>query len=216
MGQTLPLLPDDALRRRTLHTDSFNPTTDSELLIRQAFAENPRKGYELLFRRYYRPLCSHAVRLIYAREAAEDLVSEVFLNFWKTGAYQQITISYRAYLFRAVRNRASNYLRDQVKGEFSMDAQNQPFDDVPTVEDPHQLLQVTELLHRIQETVGGLPTQCQRVFVLSRFEGKKAAEIADEMNISVKTVETHLTKALSVLKKVLQQGLLMSLWFFVS
>ncbi|HEV7381588.1 MAG TPA: RNA polymerase sigma-70 factor, partial [Dyadobacter sp.] len=57
---------------------------DTALFIKAAFEESPSKGLELLFRRFYKPLCSHAVRFVYSRQIAEDLVSEVFFQFYRT------------------------------------------------------------------------------------------------------------------------------------
>lgn len=181
---------------------------DSELFIRQAFDQSVREGYELLFRRYYRPLCSHAVRFVHSKEQAEDLVSEVFSGFWKGQMHQHITTSMRAYLFRALRNRIYNHLRDELH-----DQRSSPDSllDLAEAEDPQQILQFTELYHKVQDVVNALPPQCQRVFLLSRFEGKKHKEIASELNISVKAVEMHITKALHQLRRAL-----FPVWFLLT
>lgn len=173
---------------------------DSELFIRQAFDRSVREGYELLFRRYYRPLCSHAVRFVHSKEQAEDLVSEVFSGFWKGQIHQHVTTSMRAYLFRALRNRIYNHLRDELHDQRSSP---EILLDIAASEDPQQILQFTELYHKVQDVVNTLPPQCQRVFLLSRFEGRKHKEIALELNISVKAVEMHITKALHQLRSAL-------------
>lgn len=202
MSQLQPLYPDqwDKPVKTTNPEDSESRVVDSELFIRQAFDRSVREGYELLFRRYYRPLCNHAVRFVQSKEQAEDLVSEVFSNFWKGQLHLHITTSIRAYLFRALRNRIYNHLRDEF-------AHQRPMEDflldVTETEDPQQILQYTELYHRVQTVVNGLPPQCQRVFLLSRFESKKHKEIADELSISVKAVEMHITKALGQLRAAL-------------
>ncbi|GAA4462217.1 RNA polymerase sigma-70 factor [Nibrella saemangeumensis] len=183
-------------------------TTDAELLIRQAFQAEVRKGYELLFRRYYRVLCSQAVRFVYSRDIAQDIVGEVFLNFWKTQAHLHITTSYRAYLFTAVRNRVYNHLQDELRKDNLLGKQTDTFEEPPADDDPQQMLQFTELYNRIEEEIRVLPPQCQRVFLLSRFEGRKNREIADELQISIKTVEAHMFRALSHLRRALQIGLM--------
>lgn len=175
---------------------------DRELFIRLAFGENPQKGCELLFRRYHRALCSHAVRFVYSKETAEDLVSEVFCRFWRTKAYETVTSSFRYYLFRSVRNEAYNYLRLEF----------QPLNDIETAtghetatgQRPDQIIQYEEILHRVEDLVEALPPQCRRVFLLSRFEGKKYAEIAAELGLSVKTVEVHIVKALGLVRQGLR------------
>lgn len=182
---------------------------DTELFTRLAFAESPQKGCELLFRRYYQMLCSHAVRFVYSRETAEDIVSEVFCRFWKTKAYEGITSSYRYYLFRSVRNEAYNYLRLEF----------QKLDDIDTAvvqegtpsQRPDQILQFEEVLHKIEDLVELMPPQCRKVFLLSRFEGKKYQDIANELGLSIKTVEVHIVKALSIVRKGLKDHWLISL-----
>ncbi len=184
---------------------------DSEQFIRQAFAEDSRKGYELLYRRYYKVLCSHAVRYVYAREVAEDLVSEVFLSLWRNQSFTGITSTYRAYLFSAVRKRAYSHLQEEFSRKGILLDQEQ--ETLPTPEDPQHILQYTELLNQLEDGIRSLPPQCQRVFLLSRFEGKKHREIADELNINQKTVEAHLHKALEHLRRITQNGfLLFLLW----
>ncbi|GAB3691006.1 hypothetical protein GCM10027592_08720 [Spirosoma flavus] len=185
---------------------------NTELFIQRAFAESPQKGCELLFRRYHQALCSHAIRFVYSKEIAEDLVSDVFCKFWKTKAYENVTSSYRFYLFRSVRNEAYNYLRLEF----------QELEDITTAESrettwsqrPDQVLQFEEVFHRVEDLVESLPPQCRKVFMLSRFEGLKYQDIATELGISIKTVEVHISKALSVVRKGLKDHWLMVMWGF--
>jgi len=182
-------------------------SNDPELFIRRTFGESPQKGCELLFRRYHQALCSHAVRFVYSRETAEDLVSEVFCKFWKSRAYESVTTSYRCYLFRSVRNEAYNYLRLEF----------QKLDAIETAEvqesafgqRPDQILLYEEIFHRIEDLVESLPPQCRKVFLLSRFEGKKYQTIAAELGLSIKTVEVHMVKALTIIRKGLKNHWLM-------
>lgn len=196
--------------------DSDPIVVDTEFSIRQAFAEDVRVGYELLFRRYYRTLCSHAVRFVHSRTIAEDLVSEVFLSFWKNQVHQHITTSYQAYLYAAVRKRAYTHLRQEFQSETLSDQTETDALEATVSMDPEQLLQYTELAQRIEETVRTLPPQCQRVFVMSRFEGKKHREIADELRISQKTIEAHLSRALAQLRQTLHVGLFIWLILFLA
>ncbi|MDQ1085469.1 MULTISPECIES: RNA polymerase sigma-70 factor [unclassified Siphonobacter] len=191
--------------------DKVPIVADSEQFIRQAFAQDSRKGYELLYRRYYKVLCSHAVRYVYGREVAEDLVSEVFLSLWRNQSFMTITSSYRAYLFSAVRKRAYSHVQEEF-GRRGISLE-QPEETLPTQDDPQHILQYTELLNQLENGIRSLPPQCQRVFLLSRFEGKKHREIADELNINQKTVEAHLHKALEHLRRITQNGFLfLLLW----
>jgi RNA polymerase sigma-70 factor (ECF subfamily) len=185
--------------------EKSRPTVyDSELFLRKAFEEDPRKGFELLFRQYYTPLCSHAVRFVYSRQLAEDLVSEVFYQFYRSEAYQKIHSSYISYLFTAVRNEAYTHLRKEFGKTDSIESatenhlqSNQPQPDSET--------HFNNLFLAVNEAVSQLPAQCRRVFLLSRFENKKYNEIAAELQISPKTVEVHMSKALKHLRLALRE-----------
>lgn len=180
-----------------------NRILDSELFIRNAFQQDAREGFDLLFRRYYKPLCSHAMRFLYAKDQAQDIVADVFLSFWKNQVHTYLTSPYRSYLFAAVRKRAISQLQEDrpesLDSSMAMGTDVLPYGDF---EDPQQILQYTELYLQIEAKISQLPPQCQRVFLLSRVEGLKHREIADELHISLKTVEAHLTKALTQLYKV--------------
>lgn len=193
------------LRSDDANSDSSTTTfIDSELFIRQTFDSDPRKGYELLFKRYYEPLCSHAVRFVYAKEIAEDLVIEVFSQFWQKQLQQAVTTSYRAYLFTIVRHAAFAHLRKEFGREIpTEDFSELVSDAAPST--PQQELQFNELYLKIEQVVRSLPPQSQKVFIMSRFEGKKNALVADELQISVKTVEGHITKVLSILRQALRE-----------
>ncbi|GGN12127.1 hypothetical protein GCM10010967_55140 [Dyadobacter beijingensis] len=183
---------------------------DSELFIKQAFETDPARGYELLFKRYYKQLCSHAVRFVYARDVAEDIVVEVFSQFWSRQLHRAVTTSYRSYLFTTVRHAAFHYMRKN----FGKDAVTEELGELPLAtpaSSPQQELQFQELVLKIEQVIRSLSPQNQKVFLMSRFEGKRNAAIADELGISVKTVEGHITKGLSILRKALQDHGLLSL-----
>lgn len=175
---------------------------DTELFIRKTFQEDAVKGCELLFRCYHKTLCSHAVRFVYSREIAEDLVSEIFCKFWKTRAFETITSSYRYYLFRSVRNEAYNYLRLEFRKMETLDAAESKRSSQS--QQPDNVAEYEEILHCVELIVETLPNQCRKVFLMNRFEGKRYQEIAEELHISVKTVEIHIGKALSAMRKRLK------------
>lgn len=183
---------------------------DSELFIKQAFITDPGRGYELLFKRYYKQLCSHAVRFVYARDVAEDIVVEVFSQFWSKQLHTAVTTSYRSYLFTTVRHAAFHHMRKN----FGKETVTEELADLPLAtpaSSPQQELQFQELVLKIEQVIRSLSPQNQKVFLMSRFEGKRNTTIAEELGISVKTVEGHITKGLSILRKALQDHGLLSL-----
>ncbi len=187
---------------------------DSELFIRKNFAENPKKGCELLFRLYYQAMCTHAVRFVYSKEVAEDLVSEIFCQFWSKKTYLSVETSYRAYLFRSVRNRAYNYLANDLRKSNPL-TEAPPQRTLPS-DSPEEIMQLDELHQTINGLIEALPTQCQKVFLMSRFEGQKSREIAKALKLSPRTVETHIYKAILALRSGLKDqwilALLLLLW----
>jgi RNA polymerase sigma-70 factor (ECF subfamily) len=203
-----PEQPNVFLPDRPERENQDRVVQDKELFIRKTFADNPEKGVELLFKFYYRPLCSHAARYVYSKELAEDLVGEVFERFWQRQLYAQVSTSFQAYLFTAVRHQAFQYLR----AEFSKKrpAGIEALDLASLSPSPHQLLQYDELYFEIEKTIESLSAPVRRVFLMSRFEGKKNTSIAEELQISVKTVEAHITKSLHLLRKMLNDQSLLT------
>jgi RNA polymerase sigma-70 factor (ECF subfamily) len=179
---------------------------DREIFIKNTFSKDPALGCELLFKRYYGMLCSHAVRYVYSKSIAEDIVSEVFTSFWEKRSFENIQSSYRAYLFSMVRNRSLNFIKREFgKGQSTvLDSEM----DFAANEDPALILQADELNKLIEKTIQSLPAKCQLVFLMSRLEGKKNIVISGELNISVKAIEAQITKALDRLRKTLQQDYL--------
>ncbi len=174
---------------------------DKEVFIRKAFDIDPKKGMELLYRTYYLPLCSHASRFLYSKEVAEDIVGDIFFVFYNKGLYKDIYYSYQSYLFSAVRRNSFNYIRREF-GKFKKDdIQGLEIDSqLPT---PQQIMQYDELYFKIDAIIKLLPSQCRKVFMMSRYESKKYHEIASELNLSQKTVEAHISKALKILRESL-------------
>lgn len=174
---------------------------DDEIFIKKALQLNPKYGCELLFRRYYKPLCNQAIRYVYSKEVAEDLVSDVFCKFWKNESYKNITSSFRYYLFRSVRNTAFTYLRS----EFNAVEKSDNFYSAATENlNADSICIYEETLHRVKLLVDSMPPQCKKIFLLSRFESKGNKEIAKELNLSLKTIEAHMGKALGIMRKGLK------------
>ena len=177
-----------------------NHFDDRETFIRQAFEQDPKVGLELLFRQYYQPLLSHATRLLYSPDIADDVVSEVFMNFWQKEAYNNVKTSYRLYLLTSVRYASLAHLRREFTHESleALEVRNKAID----ASSGEKTILYDELYLSIQQGIKSLPPKGQRVFVMSRFEGKSHAEIAEELSISYKTVEVHIYRALQLLRTI--------------
>ena len=156
-----------------------------------------------MFDRYYAPLCRFAAYWLRDRTSAEEIVLDTFTHIWQHAAELHILTSVRAYLFRAVRNRALNRLRDErLRDErpagISIEGPE------PLFTNPEALqLEADEMMMLVAEAVSQLPDRCREVFRKSREEGLSNAAIADQMQISVKTVEAQITKALRRIRETL-------------
>lgn len=174
-----------------------------EAFLHRLFQQDPRRGCEQLFRKYHANLCNHAIRFVYAKDIAEEIVAEVFANFWQNQAFNHIDISYQAYLYRAVRYRAYNYIRFELNRTTTLDTA--AFKRETPAPKPDELLHYHDLCRKVDGLVQQLPPQCRRAFQLNRLEGKKYAEVAHELNITVSAVERLISRALAKLRVELQR-----------
>lgn len=192
------LVSDDDINQR--ESEKARPV-DSESFIRGAFANSTNDGITLLFERYYQPLCNHAVRYVSSREVAEDIVSDLFYELQSKEIFKTITVSFRAFLFTAVRHRAFDYVRLEMSRSTSLEQAGAV--PIPVGQHPDTVTQFEELYHDIEKNLNLLPLQRRRVYIMHRFEGKKYSEIAEDLNLSVKTVEGHMAQAINQMRKAM-------------
>ncbi|MGV8090542.1 MAG: RNA polymerase sigma-70 factor [Mangrovibacterium sp.] len=156
--------------------------------------------FDEIYLLYYPRLLLFAIKLTGNKEESEEIVQDVFIRFWLKGSYSHIKFSIKAYLFRSVHNACLNYLKKAKGKETNSYAESVFVNETIEFCDP---LLLDELETAIQKTVEELPAQCKKVFLLHRDEQLTYREIAENMNISVKTVETQISRAIKVLKKSL-------------
>ena len=162
-------------------------------------------AFEMLFRTYYQPLCQYAFTFLRDKEDAEEIVQSTFLMVWEKRETLSIRTSVKPYLYAMVRNACLNVIKHQkIK-------QKHAGEEIALADRSHDAVAQTvasnELEHRINTAVEELPEQCRMVFKLSRFEELKYAEIAAQLNISIKTVENQMGKALKIMREQLKDYL---------
>jgi RNA polymerase sigma-70 factor (family 1) len=173
----------------------------------QALREGRVDAFERMFRETYAPLVRSAAALLGRQEEAEDVVQRVFVQMWERRGETEIGLSVRAYLFRSVRNGCLNVLRHRkVRGEYAREMITQSPGGTPEADGDAGALE-----QKLAEALSRLPDRCRQIFEASRFEGKKYAEIAGDMGISVKTVENQMGKALRIMRVELSDFLIIML-----
>ncbi len=168
-------------------------------------------AFEMIFRTYYQPLCRYAYSFLQDKEEAEEVVQSSFITVWDKRNSLTIETSVKSYLYRMVRNSCLNVIKhEKIKQQHV--AHELAVSEV-SHESVSQKVHAAELEIKISEAMKTLPEQCRLVFQLSRFEELKYQEIADQLQISVKTVENHMGKALKLMRVQLKEYLPLFLIF---
>jgi RNA polymerase sigma-70 factor (ECF subfamily) len=173
--------------------------SDTELLT--LLSTDGEAGMSLIFKQYYGFLCQVIARILPFGQVAEDIAQDVFYDVWKKRDSLLVHVSLRAYLRRAGVNRALNHIRDQ---KIKWDDEDKLEFQKSASHDVVQSLYGEELGALVERTIDGLPERCRLIFTLSRFEEMTYQEIADQLGISIKTVENQMTKALKILKETIE------------
>lgn len=191
-----------------MRVNEIKPITDQSLV--ESIKNSNQGVFELVFNFYYSGLVVFADQIIKDTSISEDIVQSVFMKLWETRETIDIR-SFRSYFIQCVKNRCIDHLRSQqVKAKFD----NRVPESEPPVMDEN-LWTKTELSELIEQSVESLPPRCREIFRMSRYENLKIAEIADRLNISKRTVETQISKALKILRvKLIDYLSLLALIFF--
>ncbi|MDP4208776.1 MAG: RNA polymerase sigma-70 factor [Bacteroidota bacterium] len=181
--------------------------TADDLNILERIQKNDEKAFETLFRTYYKSLCFFVFKLTKDTSAAEEIVQDLFFHIWDNRASLQLTTSIKSYLYKAAHNNSLRYLRHQkVVAGYETNVKASP---QHAVEMPENYAETGEIMHIISETINHVPERTREIFELNRNEGLKYQEIAERMNISVKTVEAHISGLLKLLRQNLKDYLVL-------
>ena len=186
-----------------MHLHDHNDDNQLFILIKKG----SELALEIIYKRYWQPLYHSSYAMLKDGQACEDIIQEVFLKVWINRQQIQIKTSLSAYLFAAVRYEVYRQIKS---GKVRADIFDQVCERIeagPGYND----LEYKELHSKIAEIVDQLPDKCRTVYKLSREENLSHKQIAIQLNISTKTVENHLTKALSSLRFSLGQVLTIEL-----
>jgi RNA polymerase sigma-70 factor, ECF subfamily len=174
-------------------------------------SNNNPKAFEEFFRITFPELLKYTYSLTLSKEVSEEIVQDAFIYVWKNCSKISISASLKAYLLTSVKNASINYLKNKSKkaidveiSEVSLMSYNEVFS---------QHIDTKELKKNIKKAINSLPGRCRTIFLLSRFTDMTYAQIATELDISVKTVEAQMSIALVRIRKYLDKNEM--LYFFL-
>ncbi len=177
---------------------------EKELVLR--IKKGDEQAFELLYRKYFKRLCAFANKYLHDYEATQEVIQEVFFTIWEKREYLDSDKPILSFLFQSTKNKSLHIIEHSKVVDKYQEVIKYAYSQGDYFDTQDSLL-AKELEAKLGEIIESLPVQCRKVFLLSRQEGKKYREIAEELNISEKTVETHMNKALKVFRKELKDYL---------
>lgn len=167
--------------------------------------------FEQLFRAHFAHLCSFANQYVQDPDSAKDIAQKVFVNLWENREKIDPQKPVQSYLFTSVKNRCLNYIRDRKKyRSYVLDLEIEGLE-IAFEEGGAEL---SELQDKVSEALQALPEKCRQAFEMSRYRNMKYQEIAEELGVSAKTVEAHMSKALKSLREQLKDYIYL-LWLLL-
>jgi RNA polymerase sigma-70 factor, ECF subfamily len=189
------------------------PSTNIDIVLieKQLFIEfqnGNRSNFDYFFDKYYQGLCVYAYRLLKSESEAEDLVQDFFLRILENKKQVYIQNSVKSYFIRSIHNRCLDFLDHQkVKSLHEQMILNEnDLQEYPLLD--------SELIIQIEKAIGNLPDVIRETFIFNRYDGLTYQQIAAQGNISVKTVEYRISKALTLLRRDLEDYLPILLLFW--
>jgi RNA polymerase sigma-70 factor, ECF subfamily len=182
------------------------PSRSDESLFQSMAQYDDEKALNTLFCRYYDHMCRYVYTIVRCKLMTEEVVSDVFAKIWNQRQTLNIQTSVKAYLLVSVRNLSIDYLRREARRRVlgvELIHPNIPSDYTSA----HETVVGNETNRVIEAAIERLPKQGRLIFRLSRDGGMKYREIADQLGISIKTVETHMTRSLMYLRQEVMEQL---------
>ena len=156
------------------------------------------KGYQFLVTSYHQKLCVYANSLTNDSDLAEDIVQNVFMSIWKNRNKLKDQFVVKSYLYKSVYNEFIDQYR---KKKAVLTLEKKHIDALTYMVEEEDEKSLEKLISIVKKEIDKLPPKCKQTFLLSKEEGLTNLEISEYLNISIKSVEAHITKAFSVLRK---------------
>lgn len=167
---------------------------------------NEEEDFEVVFRKYFTKLVYFAMEYVADFETAREITQETMVTLWDKRHELNLKKDLSGYLYTLVKNRALNHLKHQLAiKKYQNYAQHRYLDyllnQTALNNFSFNYIEYKQLSKAIQEAVDSLPEKCKNVFIMSRYDGFSHREIAEKMNISVKTIENHIAVAIKKIKR---------------
>lgn len=184
-----------------------------EQLIHQ-LRNGEERAYEALFKTYYTELAMHANRFLYDIDASKEIVQDLFVTIYEKRQNLDINSSLKSYLYKSVKNRCLNVINSsKIRNKYAEHIKTNSYDGYNQIE---KELDTSELESALYHAIGELPPKCGTIFKMNRFEGLSNGEIAERLELSKRTVETQITKALKILRGKLQNYMAEAVVLFIA
>lgn len=192
----------------------YKGQSDDQLL--EYIGKGDRKAFEQLFNRYWESLFAASLQRLQSEQLAKDVLQELFIELWEKHESLNISSNVSGYLFTALKHRVINKIKAETT-RVKYEKMTIRYYEINGLATEHQFSR-NYLQEEMESKVKQLPDRCREVFELSRIEQLSHKEIGERLNISPKTVENHIGRALKVLRPYLKQvvSVLMGLTWFLS
>jgi RNA polymerase sigma-70 factor, ECF subfamily len=177
------------------------------LLLCESFSSIKMTDFDCLFRKYHHRLLLYTMKFVESENDAFDIVQNIFVAVWENGKFRENEELVQSYLFAAVKNSCLNYIKHQQvvkKFEHNAAIQIKEMEAIYYSSGEKSLIE-KENLELINNAIDSLNDIYREVLILSRFDGLKNSEIAEKLNLPLRTVETRIFRALSILKERISQ-----------
>ncbi|WP_422348969.1 RNA polymerase sigma factor [Flagellimonas sp.] len=173
----------------------------NEKLLIAKLKQGDVSAYEYLFKEYYDWLCNYIFQLSGNRSLSKDLVQEVILKFWEKRDQIVIKGSLKGYLFRSCHNQFLMHVRKEKTRPDLLDRVRWEVIYNGYTEQKEEDMPMRPVMEKLEELIDKLPPKCKEIFIMNKLERRKYREIAEDMGISVKTVENQMSKALRIIRE---------------
>jgi RNA polymerase sigma-70 factor (family 1) len=182
--------------------NDLSAISDEELLVQ--VKDGHLSAFGVLYDRYWNPMLAKAYIRLKSQEDAEEVVQELFIKLWRRRDKIELKYTFKTYLYAALRYEILDFVATQTYLKNNLSTEETDVFNFAAQNDSHTSLEMKEFQQQINKIIDNLPEKCQLIFKMSRNEGFKTLEIAKHLNLSPRTVETQISKAIKTLRSALK------------